>query len=107
MRYALGFLMGIVLAAGCEPDARWWCHTAEHAQAHERGRTKCYAKREFCKGECENKPVAYCYEAGAATRVGAYSAPADRNCYATMDVCVEAQGRDSTATTACASDEPG
>lgn len=107
MRYALGLLTGLFIAMGCESDTRWWCHTAEHAEAHERGRPKCYTKPEYCKGECEVKHTAYCYEAGQAMHVGDYSAPADRNCYATMDVCLEAQQVDAAATHACAPDDPG
>lgn len=82
-------MLGLVLAVGCDEDPQWFCQTKEHAEAHDRGRAKCYRMREHCKGSCRVQVTAYCFEVGDRVQVGAVAAPPDRLCYATPQSCAE------------------
>ncbi len=94
-------LVGLVTTlTGC-PQTGWYCQT--EAAVAEAGKTRrmCFAKAEFCKGDCVQAELAHCFDKGHGAQAGDFSAPPDRSCYATAEGCDRAHELASAATSVC------
>ena len=89
-----------LLLVACESRPRWWCQTDTPRGALSSA-PRCVLVEAACKGQCERRTTAYCFEVDDPTaHVGEYDVP-DRVCYPSQDLCVEQREHQSRRTFPC------